>query len=175
LEGSEAFEDAVGLREQVALACKVHRGLIGKSVRDAYKRNGMNLWDIWKADEDIDRAVRGAIVSILSRAFFQENSEDEENRLVPLLDMLQHSPEPNVVHRVEDGEDGDLIVRARQTLEAGTELLNCYDGGELSDAKFLSSFGFVPGYTVGEFVQQIKSPGIFYSPESYGVGGGKYK
>jgi len=176
LEGSEAFEDAVGLREQVALACKVHRGLIGKPVRDAYKRNGMNMWDIWKADEDNDRAVRGAFVSILSRAFFKESSEDEENRLVPLLDLLHHSAEPNVVHRVEgDSAEDDLIVRARQPLEAGTELANCYDGGELSDAKFLSRFGFVPGCSVGEFVESIKSPGIFYSAESYGVGGGKYK
>ena len=172
MEGSEAFEDAVGIREEVALACKVHRGLIGKAVRDAYKRNGMNLWDIWKADEDIDKAVRGAFVSILSRAFFQE---DEESRLVPLLDMLQHSPEPNVVHRVEEDADGDWVVRARSPLKAGTELLNCYDGGELSDAKFLSRFGFVPGCSVGEFVATIKSPGMFYSAESYGVGGGKYK
>ena len=37
-------------------------------------------------------------VSILTRAFTQEESEDEEKRLVPLLDMLQHAEEPNVRH-----------------------------------------------------------------------------
>ena len=55
LEGSEAFEDALGLREQVALASKVCKGLIGASVRQAYKDNGKNLWDIWKADEVLAR------------------------------------------------------------------------------------------------------------------------
>lgn len=174
LEGSEAFEDAVGLREQVATACKVCRGLIGKQVREAYKQSGKNLFDIWKADEDIDRAVRGAFVSILSRAFFQADSEDEENRLVPLLDMLQHAAEPNVRHAAED-ESGDVIVRALKPLAAGTELLNNYDGGELSDAIFLSRFGFVPGKSVGEFVETIKRPSIFYGAESYGIGGGKFK
>ena len=134
----------------------------------------------WRqADEDIERAVRGAFVSILTRAFAQEESDDEENRLVPLLDMLQHNAEPNVRHRSEvDDETGEacVVVRARQPLKAGTELLNCYNDQLLDNpAKFLSRFGFVPGYSVGEFVATIKRPGIFYSPESYGVGGGKYK
>lgn len=35
--------------------------------------------------------VRGAFVSILTRSFTQEGIEDEEKRLVPLLDMLQHA------------------------------------------------------------------------------------
>ena len=123
--------------------------------------------------QDIEKAVRGAFVAILTRAFYQD--EDEENRLVPLLDMLQHAPVPNVRHRTEmDEESGvaSVVVRARQPLPAGTELLNCYDDGEFAElpAMFLSRFGFVPGLSVGEFVAAIKRPGPFYSASSFGVG-----
>ena len=181
LEGSEAFEDAVGLREQVNLAARVCTGLLGKSVRTAYRADqSKNLLDEWRADEDIERAVRGAFVSILTRAFYQDDESEEENRLVPLLDMLQHCPTPNVRHRLEvDDETGDeaIVVRAREKMPAGTELLNCYDDGEFADrpAKFLSRFGFVPGVAVGEFIESIQKPSIFYGAESYGVGGGKFK
>ena len=66
---------------------------------------------------------------------------------------------------------GLAYVRARAPLAAGTELLNCY--GELSSSKFLSRFGFVPGVEVGEYVSSIKSPGMVYSLEEWGIGGGK--
>lgn len=157
LVGSEAFDDAVGLREEVALAARVTRGLIGASVRKAYQERGEPIWKVWRADDDIDKAVRGAFVSILTRAFAQEDSEDEENRLVPLLDMLQHRDEPNVRHRTERDEESGaecVVVRARRPLAEGEELLNCY--GELPPAKFLSRFGFVPGRSVGEFVASIR-------------------
>ena len=185
LEGSDAFEDALGLREEVALACKVCKGLIGKAVREGYKASGKNLWDIWTADDDIDRAVRGAFVSILSRAFAQGSEGGEEGgeaegedpaatrRLVPLLDMLQHAADPNVRYGSTPDGDGSVVVKAKRALKAGEELVNCYDYGDsLSEGQFLSRFGFVPGQAVGDFVSTIQSPGPFYSPESYGVGGG---
>ena len=53
LYGSEAYEDAVGLRQQVALACKVHRSLLGASVRRAYRARGAKLWDLWRADDEM--------------------------------------------------------------------------------------------------------------------------
>jgi len=162
LEGSDALGDAVAIRDQVALATKVLRGVLGASVRNAYKERGEPIWNVWKADDDIDRAVRGAFVSILTRAFTQENSQDEENRLVPLLDMLQHSSDPNIRHGLELADEGAgtperVVVRARRPLLAGEELLNSYDDGEYTADKFLSRFGFVPGKSVGEFVGSLKT------------------
>lgn len=159
LYGSEAYGDAVAIRDEVALACKVVKGLVGKSVRASYRSRGDPIWK-WigsSADEDIDKATRGAFVSILTRAFGQEDSEDEENRLVPLLDMLQHDSEPNVRHKTEVSEssgDERVVVRARRPLVAGEELLNFY--GDLPPSKFLSRFGFVPGRSVGEFISSIQ-------------------
>ena len=49
---------------------------------------------------------------------------------MPLLDMLQHSASPNVRHApLVDPETGveSVVVRARQPLAAGTELMNCYN------------------------------------------------
>ena len=42
------------------------------------RARGEPIWNVWKAYDDIDRAVRGAFVSILTRAFTQENSQEEE-------------------------------------------------------------------------------------------------
>ena len=162
LDGSEAYADAVGVRDEVALASRVLKSLLGASVRQAYKARGEPMWNVWKAEDDIDRAVRGAFVAILTRAFTQEDSDDEEKRLVPLLDMLQHADEPNVRHvAVRDAATGrqSVVVTARTDLAAGEELLNNYDAGELSSAKFLTRFGFVPGKTIGEFIESIGGKG----------------
>ena len=158
LDGSEAYSDAVDIRDEVNTAVKVIKSLIGASVRKAYKERGEPIWNVLKADEDIDKAVRGAFVSILTRSFSQEQDGDEEKRLVPLLDMLQHASEPNIRHvAVLDEATGEqkVVVTARRRIEAGEELLNCYDGGELPPARFLTRFGFVPGQTVGGFVDSL--------------------
>ena len=165
LDGSAAYADAVGLREEVALASKVLKSLLGATVRKAYKDRGEPLWNVWKAEDDIDRAVRGAFVSILTRSFTQEDeTSPEEKRLVPLLDMLQHDAEPNVRHvAVTDPETGRqqrVVVTARRRIEAGEELLNCYDFGEpLAPEQFLTRFGFVPGKSIGEFVEAVGGRG----------------
>ena len=93
--------------------------------------------------------------------------------------MLQHAAEPNVRHRNEKADDGTdvVVVRARAPLKAGQELLNCY--GEHSEATFLTRFGFVPGYEVGEYVKTAikdKQPGFLgfrpYTKGEWGVGEG---
>lgn len=158
LEGSPAYDDAVGIRDEVALAAKVIKSLIGASVRKSYKDRGEPLWVQWRADDDIDRAVRGAFVAILSRSFTQEQEDDEEKRMWPLIDMLQHADDPNVRHQAEiDPESGEqrVVVSARRAMAAGEELMTSYDGGELDKAKFLTRFGFVPGSSTGEFIEAI--------------------
>lgn len=170
LEGSAAHGDAVGIRDEVNLAAKVIKSLIGASVRHAYKAHGKPPWAVWQADDDIDKAVRGAFVSILSRSFAQTG--DEETRLVPLLDMLQHAAEPNVRHvqvPADDAAGERVVVTARRPLAEGEELLNCYDyGDELEAATFLTRFGFVPGKEVGEFVESIKKQ--HHLPSGFRIG-----
>ena len=66
---------------------------------------------------------------LLTRAFQDDTAGDDindEEKLVPLLDMLQHSEEPNVSHVMLRESNGDVEVRSRRALEAGEELLNQY-------------------------------------------------
>jgi hypothetical protein len=174
LDGSAAYEDAVGIRSQVTLATKVLKSLLGAAVRKAYQDRNEPVWNVWKADDDIEKAVRGAFVAILTRSFTQEGTllEDqfatrvplpEEKRLVPLLDMLQHASDPNVKHVASlDPRTGRqrIEVRTRRRIEENEELLNCYDFGEpLAPELFLTRFGFVPGETVGSFVASLAGKG----------------
>ena len=158
LDGSAPYADACDIRDEVNVAAKVIKSLIGASVRKAYReREDKAIWDQFKADDDIDRAVRGAFVSILTRAFAQEEQGDAEVRLVPLLDMLQHADAPNIRHVAEVDEATGAratVVTARRAIAADEELLNCY--GELDDAKFLTRFGFVPGKANGEYIASLQ-------------------
>lgn len=125
LSATLAHEDVVGLREEVALAIHVLRSTLTPLVRSAFVRRG-DVMSAMNTNDAIDSAVRAAFVSILSRSF-QENGESHA-RLVPILDVLQHSREPNVSHlRCWDPESGDEMVlcTARSDLKSGTELFNC--------------------------------------------------
>jgi hypothetical protein len=147
------YDEALVLRSEVDLAITVLNGVVGNSVQDYRGENSENgfRWP-WEARptpegpvEGLASAVKGAFVSLLTRSF--QDGDDGEEKMVPLLDMLQHSDEPNVSHLMRDS-DGTVEVRARQALSAGDELLNQY----ISEAeesmpyhRFFTRFGFVPG------------------------------
>ena len=99
--------------------------------------------------DGLEEAVRGAFVICLSRSFSapisKENSKSEE-RLEPLLDMLQHSNTPNIKHG--NADSGSIEVTAAIGIKAGDELFNQYLGEEDENMpyhKFFTRFGFVPG------------------------------
>lgn len=117
--------------------------------------------------EGLSEATTGAFVSMLTRSFQDGESSDEE-KLVPLLDMLQHSDEPNIRHAMRK-DDGTVEVRARRDLVAGEELLNQYRSEEEENMpyhRFFTRYGFVPG--IMEPIQNLlqdRSP-IFYSKKA---------
>jgi SET domain len=152
LKGSMCYEEAKELREEVALAIKVLTSIVGKSVRE-YRGEVVEsgVWP-WEKVESLQgpvdglaEAVKGAFVCLLTRSF-QDGDLDGE-KMVPMLDMLQHSEEPNVSHAMRQS-DGTVEVRARRSLQAGEELLNQYRS-ELEESmpyhRFFTRFGFVPG------------------------------
>lgn len=129
-------------------------------------------------DKLIGDAIKGAFVTLLTRSFTDDdddekvsgdNSDDDADseKLVPLLDLLQHSDTPNVRHRVVGGSgNGSRVeVRARRTIDPGSELWNQYRSEEDEDmpySRFFTRFGFVPG--IDEPIENLlldKSP-IFY-------------
>jgi hypothetical protein len=133
LAGTMAFEEAASLRAEVELATKVLGGIIGKTVRqfrgEAVKSGFQWPWEVTAEPpasgtvKGLPEAVTGAFVSLLTRAF--QDGEGDEEKLVPILDLLQHSDDPNISHGMRK-EDGGVEVRSRQDLQEGDELLNQY-------------------------------------------------
>eukprot|EP00977_Amphora_coffeiformis_P013286 scaffold3421_cov181-Amphora_coffeaeformis.AAC.26 len=165
LKGTMAYDEAVSLRGEVELATTVLDGIVRKTIRvfrgEATDDSGFK-WP-WQVPlepttspgpvKGLPEAVTGAFVSLLTRAF--QDGDGDEEKLVPLLDLLQHSDEPNVSH-VMRKEDGRVEVRARRTLQPDEELLNQYRS-ELEESmpyhRFFTRFGFVPG--IQEPVQNL--------------------
>jgi len=171
LGGSFCFSEANSLRSEVALATKIINTVVGDSVR--ISRGEMEDGFKWpwqvtpkettgKPVEGLNQAVKGAFVTLLTRAF--QDGEGDEEKLVPMLDMLQHSDEPNVRHAMRK-DDGTVEVRARRTIAAGEELLNQYRSEEDENMpfhRFFTRFGFVPG--INEPVENLldDKSSIFY-------------
>ena len=99
--------------------------------------------------DGLEEAVKGAFVICLSRSFAATISVDnnkEEERLEPLLDMLQHSNTPNIRHGTVSY--GSIEVKAALDIKSGEELFNQYRGEEDENMpyhKFFTRYGFVPG------------------------------
>ena len=146
LTGTMCYGEAVDLRREVALAIKVLDTIIGRKVATSVLFPWQTDNSPRKPVEGLPEAVKAAFVCLLTRAFQDDGGGDEE-KLVPLLDMLQHSDQPNVSH-VMRKDDGTVEVRARRSIEAGEELLNQYRS-EMEENmpyhRFFTRFGFVPG------------------------------
>lgn len=95
------------------------------------------------SDGDVAEAIMGAFVCMFSRAF--EDEVEKCMKLIPLLDMAQHSYDPNIDH--ESDGDGNVIVTALRDLKKGEELSITYlDVDNDEDlSKFAIYYGFLPG------------------------------
>jgi hypothetical protein len=141
LDGSLCYREATSLREEVALAIRVLGPMVSKPIRVARGEetsSGFRFpWQIKEqssvpddrgsSPDGLAEAVRGAFVCLLTRSF--QDGDGDEEKLVPLLDMLQHSETPNVRHAMRTA-DGAVEVRARCNIEAGSELWNQYRSEE---------------------------------------------
>ena len=159
LSGTMAYSEAVSLRDEVDLATRVLDGIVGNTVRTFRGENVDKSGFKWPWEVTIEsttppgpvkglsEAVTGAFVALLTRAFQDGDEDGDEEKLVPMLDLLQHSDDPNISH-VMRKEDGRVEVRARRALQPDEELLNQYRS-ELEETmpyhRFFTRFGFVPG------------------------------
>lgn len=135
---SLAYDDAMVIRKTVDSAIRLMKDVIHTIVQDA-------------DDDEIEEAVKGAFVICLSRSFAEEVESDDgttvdiENALLPLLDVLQHSNNPNTSL---ESYDDYIILRAKGEISADEELFHCYQE-ERDDVipkhKFFTRYGFIPG------------------------------
>ena len=95
------------------------------------------------SDDDIEEAIMGAFVCMYSRAF--EDEVESCTKLIPVLDMAQHSNDPNLDH--ESDRDGNVIVTCARDLVKDEELSIAYlDAITEEDlSKFAIYYGFIPG------------------------------
>lgn len=168
LKGSLCWRESRDLRDEVRIARKLLNAIVGPTVLRA------RMSEAQREKEDaplipffswtkpppkpvtdpvlgLGKAVTGAFVVLLTRAFDDGGDEeigvDAVDRLVPVLDMLNHDNNPTITHKI-DASDGSVEVRARRDVESGEELFNRYREEEEMNMpyhRFFSRFGFVPG------------------------------
>ncbi len=165
LRGSLCYSESNALRSEVKFARKILNSIIGPSILKA--RGEMEeekplipgiAWTTPPAPtvkepvSGLGRAVTGAFVILLTRAFdddFDSEIEGEDaERLIPVLDMLNHNSEPSVTYKTN--EIGTVEVKARRDIQKGEEIYNRYREEEEMNMpyhRFFSRFGFVPGIT----------------------------
>jgi hypothetical protein len=194
LPGTMCFYEIMALREEVSVAIRVMNGVIGSTVREW--RNEIKPksfqwpWEALAAAAEapdpkilvqgLPEVVKGAFVSLLTRSFLEEDHDnyeeedydddddmsDTKEKLVPLLDILQHSEDPNICHSMNK-DTGAVQVTARRPLQAGEELWNQYRS-ELEESmpyhRFFTRYGFVPGITDETMEQLLKEKSsIFFA------------
>jgi hypothetical protein len=168
LKGSFAYEDAVDIKTSVTQATKILNGIIGPTINrargaediedsnrgfrltwQAKNRNDVSYTDL----EGLQEAINGAFVICLSRSFaftFMRDNAEEEECLIPILDTMQHSNDPNISLGNSEVHPNFIEVKAAADVEAGNELFNRYkpeDDENMPYHKFYTRFGFVPGVT----------------------------
>lgn len=180
---------AINEYNKVQYATKILNNIIGPTINKARgiepesSQEGFRLpWQKPDPKPDIavdglEEAIRGAFVICLSRGFARtfrgdegtDNSTEEEECLVPFLDILQHSNTPNCSDENSPTEPNTIEVRAMRDMEAGEELFNQYKDEEdsihpMPYHKFFTRFGFVPG-VVEPIVNLVKRRSPIFFPK----------
>jgi hypothetical protein len=171
LKGTFCYRECIDLRSEVKVGKKILNSIIGPSILKA-----RGEWEeekplipglaftkpppatLKEPVSGLGRAVTGAFAILLTRAFdddFDSEIEGEDaERLIPVLDMLNHAAEPSVTYKTD--ENGTVEVKARCPIMAGEEIYNRYREEEelnMPYHRFFSRFGFVPG--VSEPIQNL--------------------
>lgn len=134
----QAAEDAKGLRLEVEIAKKLLCPIILECLIRS-KDTSLSHYNYLK--ELCNEAITAAFVIILTRSFYSKDIQEE--RLVPLLDMLQHNDTPTIRH--ESDVKGNVHVYARCNIEEGKEIYNQYASKDsMEPYQWLTRFGFLP-------------------------------
>jgi len=158
LDGSIMYDEATLIRTQVLSAFPLLASIIMPVIQPRVEANAEGLKRRLGFEEEMDTDfvcnfllstyLRGAFVILMTRSFDDSlglgGEREEESRLVPVLDTLQHTTgDPNVYH-VYDSDNDCLEVFAARDLAEGDELVLTYHD-DMSKEVFGSRFGFIPG------------------------------
>jgi hypothetical protein len=132
LAGSNVYNQVVRLRADTDSALEILWEVLLQTELKTIELPAKSVWD---------DSVRSAYVSILSRAF--EDDAVDSSKLLPVLDMTQHTAEPNLVHSTNPST-GSVVVKAGNDLKEGQELTIEYSQ-DMPKHEFFVYYGFVPG------------------------------
>lgn len=142
-----------------ALSDIIYLSVYKAKVKQGFVKEGSDL-------NDINDAIRGAFVTILSRSFYDDTRDENERALlIPLLDMLQHTSDSANAQYFTNGDNIEL--RAKWPMNEKTELMISYS--YINEPwNFFTRYGFVPGQTksVKEMLKE-KDPVFFPNIDSY--------
>jgi len=135
-KGGAAHEKAVALREWVDLEGGIIQGMLVSDL--AEKNMGLSV-------SQVRGSVTNAFVNILSRSLFvgQSDVNGGAQKLVPVLDMCQHSNTPNLRYEIDAASGGNIIVSATRDIAEGEELTAHYYSTEFEGHEFYVMYGFV--------------------------------
>ena len=163
LSDSLCYSESSDLRSEVRVARRIMNAIVGPSILKARgeieeEKPLIPFLEFTKPPaptvkepvSGLGRAINGAFVILLTRAFDDDydteiDFEDAE-RLIPILDMLNHNAEPSI--RYSTNNEGAVEVIARRDVAKGEEIYNRYREEEelnMPYHRFFSRFGFVPG------------------------------
>lgn len=125
-----SLEKALALREFIDMESSIIEGMLVSDL--AQKNMGLSI-------SQVRGSVTNAFVNVLSRSFFVGQKGDQ--RLVPVLDMCQHSNNPNLKYEING--NGDTVITTATEILAGEELTARYYSTEFEGHEFYVMYGFV--------------------------------
>lgn len=129
-KGGAAHDKAAALREWVDMEGSIIEGML---VTDLAEKNmGLSI-------SQVRGSVTNAFVNVLSRSLFVGQSGAQ--RLTPVVDMCQHSHQPNLKYNLDD--NGNVVVTAIKNIASGEELTAHFYSTEFEGHEFYVMYGFV--------------------------------
>jgi hypothetical protein len=111
-------------------------------------KTNYTLARVWVLSRSFSPGAAGLLgdLSDEERSFLQENVGTNFSKgchaMVPILDLLNHHPSPNVVYQYNPDKRA-FVVTAKRRIPASFELYDSY--GRFSDSHLLAKFGFLNG------------------------------
>lgn len=88
--------------------------------------------------------------------------------MIPILDALNHHPQPNVVYQYDSTKKA-FTIRSKTKIAVGWELMDSY--GKFSDSHLFARYGFVLGDGSGHTQASIA---VFHRPLDVGLGSNEF-
>ena len=128
--GGAVYDKSIALRDWVQTEGGIIEGMLVSDL--AQKMMGLSI-------SQVRGAVTNAFVNVLNRSLFNEG--EDQQRLVPVLDMCAHSSEPNLFCEID--ASGNVVVTTKTDIQAGEELSIKFYSTDFEGHEWYVMYGFI--------------------------------